>query len=284
MVSKACYKRLWNLIKFGRNIQILNFPTLGECACACVGSASDEIVSAFAQPAMKFVPRMLSFFWMMVWNGLLLLRMLIMCENWLLDSWACAKTGYLLAEHAWKLVTRWLSNHTRKLVTHWLSKRKKYFAPRAFQSISSIPPVTSPVPFSYSCLTSYVTCLTHRRSLSPVLCPLSYVSIPCLMSSVPCLKSLFLVSRPLYPVSRDLARFPYSFLRPLTQLSQCPLFCGSIPLFLSFVPLFTVLCSSVSRPLFLCSSSHVLCPLSHVICHLSFTCEKVSFLRKIQYS
>jgi hypothetical protein len=59
---------------------------------------------------------------------------------------ACAKIGYLLAEHARKLVTRWLSmhenwlfvgcactnldyllaEHARKLVTRWLSMRENW--------------------------------------------------------------------------------------------------------------------------------------------------------------
>ncbi len=69
-----------------------------------------------------------------------------MHENWLLIGWAWAKIGYSLAEHARKLVTRWLSmrenwlligwacmkigyslaDHMQKLVTRWLIKRENW--------------------------------------------------------------------------------------------------------------------------------------------------------------
>ncbi len=96
--------------------------------------ASDEMHSLYAQPAMKFVPRMLRIFWMMF---------LSIRKNWLLVCPACVEIGYSLAEHARKLVTLWLSirknwllvgwacmeigyslaERVRKLVTLWLSIR-----------------------------------------------------------------------------------------------------------------------------------------------------------------
>ncbi len=52
-------KGLWhkifeNHLRFGRDIRLSNISAYAHC------SASDEIHSAYAQPAMKFVPRMLS--------------------------------------------------------------------------------------------------------------------------------------------------------------------------------------------------------------------------------
>jgi hypothetical protein len=41
---------------------------------------------------------------------------LSMRENWLLVSCACAKIGFFLAEHVRKLVTRWLSMHKNGLL------------------------------------------------------------------------------------------------------------------------------------------------------------------------
>jgi hypothetical protein len=97
--------------------------------------------------------------------------------------------------------------------------------------------------------------------LSFALFALSNVSVPCLLSAVPSLTSLILVSHPLSPVLRLCSLSPVLFtlshvicpLSPILlspsphphQLSQCPLYCGSITLFLSFVPLFLSLLSSV---------------------------------------
>ncbi len=125
MVSRACYTRFWTRIKFGRDIQILNISTLAECACACVGSASDEIVSAFAQPAMKFVPRMLSLFWMMVLKWVVITphadhvrklatRLLSMRKNGLLVGRACMKIGYSLAQQSYKKISYSLAEYTQK--------------------------------------------------------------------------------------------------------------------------------------------------------------------------
>ncbi len=85
-----------------------------------VCSACDEISSAYAQHAMKFVPRMLSIIWMLIlkWVGIspyaehtrkLVTRWLSTSGNWLLIGWAYAEIGYSLAEHTQNLVTRWLS-------------------------------------------------------------------------------------------------------------------------------------------------------------------------------
>ena len=62
-----------------------------------VWSASEEIHSAYAQPAMKFVPRMLS----VRWNSFRV------CSAWIVH----VKPVHILplAEHAWKFVPRMLS-------------------------------------------------------------------------------------------------------------------------------------------------------------------------------
>jgi hypothetical protein len=148
-----------------------------------VCSASDKI-STYAQPAMKFVPRVLSIFWMSIlkWVGIslyaeharkLFTHWLSMCtkfftcwlsmhENWLLIGWACAKIGYMLAEHTQK--------------SFWCTMCIFLSYP-----LSPIPLSPSPVPV-------------------PVLCPLSHVFVLCRPSDVPCLMALFLVSRPPSPV------------------------------------------------------------------------------------
>jgi hypothetical protein len=111
-------------------------------------------------------------------------------------------------------------------------------------------------------------------SLSNVLCPLSHFFVLCLPSYVPCLMSLFLIFRPLSPVSQLCSLSPVfctlshviCFLSPILlsptpnpyQLSQCPLFCGSIPLFLSLL-----LCFQSSFP-----PSLVLCPLSFTVARM----------------
>jgi hypothetical protein len=70
-----------------------------------VCSASNEMRSAYAQPAMKFVQQMLSIFWMMFLKRVvissnaeharkLVTRWLSMRGNWLLAGWACAEIGY----------------------------------------------------------------------------------------------------------------------------------------------------------------------------------------------
>jgi hypothetical protein len=148
MVSKACYTRLWNRIKFGGDIQNLNISTLAECAFACVGSASDEIVSAFAQPAMKCIPRMLSLFWMMVLKWVvitpyadhvrkLVIRLLSMRKNGLLVGRACMKIGYSLAQHP------------KKLVNHLMSIRKKSICTTCIYRVFPLFPL-SPLPLSPS--------------------------------------------------------------------------------------------------------------------------------------
>jgi len=133
-----------------------------------------------------------------------------------------------------------------KYVLRTLSQRKKLF--RAciltyhvhFQSFSFL----TPVPFSCPYLTSLVPSLTSlyfvSHPMSPVLRPLSHctlllvsrplspVSLLCSLSPVLCTLSLGMCS--LSPILLSPSPHPY-------QLSQCPLFCGSIPL--SF-------CSSVS--------------------------------------
>ncbi len=113
----------------------------------CICSGSDEMRSAHTQPAIKFVPCMLSIFWMMILKLVvisryseherkMITRWLSMHENWLLAGSACAKISYSLAEHARKLVTRWLSLH------------ENHFGARAFLEFflsSSCPPFLCPL-------------------------------------------------------------------------------------------------------------------------------------------
>ncbi len=81
-------------------------------------SAWDEISSAYAQHAIKLVPRMLS----MRWNSFRV------CWAHFDDSemgrdfplyWAYSEIGYSLAEHMRKLVTRWLSIRGNWLLVGW---------------------------------------------------------------------------------------------------------------------------------------------------------------------
>ncbi len=137
-------------------------------------------------------------------------------KNWLLVGWTCAKIGYLLAEHARKLVIRWLS-----LCQNPISPVLCLCSMSPF--ISSVSHVS--VPCLLSAVPSLASLFLVSRprspaSLSPVLC-----TVPCLTWSVPCLLS--------------------SFLRPLT-----PINCPSVP-FLWLYSTVPVLCSFVYRPLLL---------------------------------
>ncbi len=246
------------------------------------------MVSALAQPAMKFVPRMLSIFWMMVLKWAFVSfyvkharkwvsHWLSMPKMWLLVGSACAKIGYLFAKHAQKLFTR------------WLSIRENHFgAPCVFLEFSlcshSVPRCSVPFTVSRTGIVSRpISPVLRLCSLSPVLCPLSYVSVRYLPSSVSCLTSLSLASRPLSPVlvlcSLSLVFVPCPFYPVLYTLSHiiCPLSlillspsltpinCPSVPfcvaLFYSSCPLF--LCFLFSFPL-----SLVLCPLSFILARL----------------
>jgi hypothetical protein len=161
------------------------------------------------------------------WNGLwfplmpsyaehaqkLVTRWLSMRGNWLLVGWACTKIGYLLAEQSRKSLRR-----TTCISKFFLSSSCHPFFSLLLPSLSNFLCPLSHV--FVLCLPSYVPCLTSL-SLSPILCPLSHVSVPCLPSNVPSFKFLFLESQPLCYVLR------------------------------------------------LCSLSLVFCTLSHVICSLS---------------
>ncbi len=236
-----------------------------------VCSASDEMHSAYAQRVLNDVLK-----WVVI-------------------------SSY--AEHAWKLVTLWLSigGNCYSFSEHM---RKSYVSCLKCLFLVSHP--LFPVSLLFSlfpalCLPSSVPCLTSLFlvsrplfhvpllcSLSPVLCSMSHFFVPCLPSSVPCLTSLFLVSRPLFPVSLLCSLFPALCLpfsvpcltslslvsRPLFHVSLLsslsPVLCSqshfSVPCFLPFVPCFTCL-FPVSHPLFhvslLSSLSPVLCSMSH---------------------
>ncbi len=188
----------------------LRYPTFKHF---CVCSASIEIMSAYAKPAMKFISRMLSIFWMMILNWA------VICPS---------------AEHARKEVTSWL--HAQILAACWLSMHKNWllvgcaFA-KFFYSLAEHTQNHCGAPHTFcTCLPSYIPCLTflflvsrplspvsctclllsyhplspvlRLCSLSPVLCPLSQVSVPFLPSAVPSLCSLYPV---LYPMSHGSA-------------------------------------------------------------------------------
>jgi len=145
-----------------------------------------NIIPTLAKPAMKWFPLLLSQRWisfrvLFIFNDGFKMGCnfpLISCwpsmrKNWLLVSWACAKLhGYSLAEHAQKLVTCWLSIREIISVQHNILR-----VPCVLFPLSPVPLSPSPIP-----------CF-----MSPVLCPLSYVSLICLPSAVPSLTSLFLV-------------------------------------------------------------------------------------------
>jgi hypothetical protein len=218
-----------------------------------VCSASDEICSAYAQHILNDVFEMGSDF---------------------LLYWACAIIGYLLAEHAWKLVTRWLSMRRNWLLFGWASAEIGYSLAEhtrkfvfigiepCFSPVIRSPVIRSPVPFTRP--SSNVLWLLSVCSLSPILYSLSQVSVPCFPSTVPCLTSLFLVSHPLFHVSLLCSLFPalclppsvpcltslFFVCRPLFHVSLlCSCLLSSVPcltsLFLVSHPLFPVLRLSV---------------------------------------
>ncbi len=185
--------------------------------------ASDGMHSTYEQPGMRYVPRMLSIFWMMFLKWVvissydehvrkLITRWLSMRGNWLLIGWACTEIGYSLTEHTRKLVTRWLSIHRNLFYWYWTM----------FFPLSSVLP--SPFPIL-------------------VLCLLFQVSVPCIPSSVPCLTSLFLVSHPLFPVLSSLFLVSHPLFLVWLLCSLFPTLClsSSVPcltsLFLDFLPL-----------------------------------------------
>ncbi len=200
-------------------------------------SASNKTVSSYAQPVMKFVPRMLSQRWNLFCVCLAYCILNVDFEmGWDFPlCWACTKIGYLLAENAQYLVTCWLSMHKNWLLTSWVYAKiisAHHMPILSFPSL--IPIIQSYVPFSHLCLTSFVPSVTSLYfvshyvpflclcPLSPVLCPLSHGSAlsPALSSRLSSLSSILCI---------------------LSTVPDSP-FCGSVPLFLSFAPLFPVLC------------------------------------------
>ncbi len=171
--------------------------------------------------------------------------MLSMCENYLLVGWAWAETGYSLAEHTRKLVTRWLSicgnlfllvlNHVFPCHTlpcplvPFSCPLSKVLYVSCLKCLFLVSHPLFPVSrlcslFPVHCSLSHVavpylpssvpglTSLFHiSRPLSPILCSMPYFFIPCLPSSVPCLPSLFLVSHPLFPILRLCSLSPVLF-------------------------------------------------------------------------
>ncbi len=91
-----------------------------------VCSASDEIVSSYGQQAMKYIPRMLSIFWMMILKWVVISSYAEHARKLVLVGWACAKIGYSLAEHEQKLVTRCLSMRGNWLLVGWACSKIGY--------------------------------------------------------------------------------------------------------------------------------------------------------------
>ncbi len=124
--------------------------------------------------------------------------------------WAYAKTGYSLAEHAQRLLSRWLSMLENWLLIGWaeLICWLSIWNHVHFQSFSSGHPLLCSL----------------LPSLSSVLCPLSHVCVVCTLSPVlfTLFTSLFLIFRPLYPVSR-LCFLPQSSVPSLASLVSHPL-------------------------------------------------------------
>ncbi len=191
-----------------------------------VYSASDEICSSYAQHTLNGDFELGFDFPYAEHAWKLVTRWLSMRENWLLEGWACAKIGYSKAEHARKLVTRWLSIRKNWLFVGWAV---------------SMPKNSLLAGWAYAKLFS--AHFQSFSSLSPV--PHSYVpfSRPCLTSFVPPLTSLYFVSRPMSPVLRLCFLIPvlcltYLFLayRPLSPvLRLCSLY-PIYPLSHNFAP------------------------------------------------
>jgi hypothetical protein len=130
----------------------------------CICSASNEICITYAQPEMKFVLRMSSIFWMMLFK-------------WVVISpfcWACTKIGYSLVEQAWKLVTRWLSMRENCLLVGWAWAKIGYSLAEHMWKSLFLFLVSCPLfPVSRICF------------LPTVRCPQYYVSVPLFLSTVP---------------------------------------------------------------------------------------------------
>ncbi len=249
---------------------------------------------------MKYVPPMLSIHWMGILKWVvifpyaehawkLVTRWLSMRENWLLEGWACAKNG-LLYGWAYAKIGSLLPEHAKKLLTGWQRKCKN-----SFQRIFKIFPLFR---------LSLIPC-PLLPSLSNVLCPPSHAFVLCLLSYVPCLTSLLLVSRPLAYISVPCLSSAVPSPGPLFlvshHLSPVSQFCSLSPVFFtcltlsvpclpsSFLrPLTPINCPSVpfSAALLHCSCPLLLCfppsvPPSLVLCPLFFILARMWVLKNI---
>ncbi len=220
-----------------------------------VCSASDEMRSAYVQPAMKFVQCMKSIIWMMFLKWVVISSYAEHAQNLLLVGWACVKIGYSLAEHEWKLVTLWLSIPENWLLVGWAYAEICFYwhSPCFFPCHPFPCPLSRPLS-NVLCLLSHFSVLCFPP-FATILCSMSHFFVPCLPSSVPCLTSLFLISCPLFHVSLLCSLFP----------ALCSLSHFSVPYIWSSVPCLTSL-FLVSCPLFpilsLCSLSPALFPKS----------------------
>ncbi len=121
MVSRACNVRF-----FWKSFS--NRPRYSTFKHFRAFSASDEIVSSYAQPAIKLFHRMQSQRWNLFCICSASDEICSAFAQHILNVdfemgwdfplyWACAKIGYSVAEHAWKLVTHLLS-----MCENWLFK------------------------------------------------------------------------------------------------------------------------------------------------------------------
>ncbi len=115
MVSRACNRFLNIVFDLAEIFNFQTFPSMlsQRWHHFSLFSGSDEMRSAHTQPVMKFVPRMLSIFWMMILKWVvsspyaehacqLITLWPWACTKKLLVGWACVKIGYSLDEHARK--------------------------------------------------------------------------------------------------------------------------------------------------------------------------------------
>ncbi len=162
-------------------------------------SASNEMRSAYAEPATKFVLCKLSIFWMMFLKWVvispydeqdarkLVTRWLSMQGNWLLVDWAWAEIGYSFTEHASKLITCWLSMGGNWLLVGWAYVEIGHSLAehtRKFFFIGILNHVFSPVPFSRA-LSNVLCLLSSVCSLSPILCSMSHFLVARQQNLVP---------------------------------------------------------------------------------------------------
>ncbi len=162
-------------------------------------------ISAHTQPAIKLFFHMLRLRWNMFCVSSASDKICFVSAQHILNvnfemgwdfpfCWTCANIGYSLAEHAWKLVSGWLSTCKNWLLVGWACAKVGYsLAEHTQKSFQCTKCISSLIPFHPFLCPLF-------ESLSNVLCPPSHVFALCLPSLVPCLMALLLVSHLLSPV------------------------------------------------------------------------------------